>query len=107
MPGKSIIAHSITDTFPENKVGDMYQGVNNNFMFMNCLQKSVILAEETKFASLQGETWKLVMEGTRQVTFAVKNGPNEFLEPTPIIFTNNGYPWDTMTRIQEKEAFMN
>lgn len=63
------------------------------------------MAEETKFASLQAESWKLLLEGTRRIMVVVKNGPNQPLDPTPILMTNNGLPCDTCTQIDDKKAF--
>lgn len=65
------------------------------------------MAEETKFASLQAESWKLLLEGTRRIMVVVKNGPNQPLDPTPILMTNNGLPWDTCTQIDDKKHSKN
>jgi len=87
--GKSIIARSLLDAFKQEEVGEVYQGVGNNFMWQGCIGKRAILVEEVSISSLSVESWKLMMEGTRPVMVAVKNSPNQRLDPTPMIITCN------------------
>ena len=105
--GKSIIARSLLDAFKQEEVGEVYQGVANNFMWQGCIGKRAILVEEVSISSLSMESWKLMMEGTRPVMVAVKNSPNQRLDPTPMVITCNSLPWATCTRNIDVQAFKN
>ena len=95
--GKSIVARSILDAFKQEEVGEVYQGVQNNFMWKGCIGKRAILVEEVMMSSLSVESWKLMMEGTRPVMVAVKNSANQRLDPTPMIITCDALPWASCT----------
>ena len=95
--GKSIVARSILDAFKQEEVGEVYQGVQNNFMWQGCIGKRAILVEEVMMSSLSVESWKLMMQGTRPVMVAVKNSANQRLDPTPMIITCNALPWASCT----------
>lgn len=89
--GKTFIAKSLEKACIF--YGTITQGIGGySFMWMDCVDKRVIICNEPFFDSSTIEELKIVLEGTGTFVHA-KNIKDQYLRPTPVIVTTNLPIW--------------
>ena len=101
---KSIVMQSAFEVFPD--LAQMYQGIQNNFMFEVLEDCSVCLWEEALFAPGIQETIKQIIGG-EETSVSAKYRKNVQIGRVTIGITCNALPWTTILQQEHKTAFEN
>lgn len=94
--GKSYVVRSIKNWYQFVGEARGCLNGNNQFIWQDCLQKSVIIMEEPMCPPDCAEQFKLVFEGT-ETTVNVKHKSGAIMRPTPIIVTTNQPIWQYLS----------